>query len=126
MPDRMRALIACHDPESRRALSGLLSECGLETVVSSTVREVRAHLARHPLAVVFCGESLADGTFREVLRAAEAAQPHVPVVVASRLDDTQEYLEAMRLGAFDFIATPYRRSEVEWIVHHALHGVGVP
>jgi DNA-binding NtrC family response regulator len=41
-------------------------------------------------------------------------------VVASRLDDTAQYFEAMSLGAFDFIAAPYVRREVEWIVNRAL------
>ena len=120
-----RVLLACTDPDSRRALSSLLDQCGLKTVVSSSVRESRRILARGGVAMVFCEARLADGSFREVLHEAAAPEQKVPVVVASRLDDTNEYLEAMRLGAYDFITSPYRRSEVEWIVHNALHDAGV-
>lgn len=120
-----KVLLACTDPESRRILSSLLDQCGLKTVVSSSVRESRRILARGGVAMIFCEARLADGSFREVLRDAGAPEQKVPVVVASRLDDTNQYLEAMRLGAFDFIASPYRRSEVEWIVHNALRDAAV-
>jgi two-component system response regulator PilR (NtrC family) len=120
-----KVLLACTDPESRQTLNSLLGQCGMQTVVSSSVRESRRILARGGVAMVFCEARLADGSFREVLRQAGARHQRVPVVVASRLDDTNQYLEAMRLGAFDFIACPYRRSEVEWIVQNALHDAGV-
>ena len=70
--------------------------------------------------MVFCEGRLRDGSFRDLLRAAEVAEARLPVVVASRLAETDEYLEAMRLGAFDFVARPYLQSEVESIVHRAL------
>ena len=54
------------------------------------------------------------------MRLAAASGVHPPVVVTSRLDDTSQYLEAMRLGAFDFMARPFRRSEIEWIVQNAM------
>jgi len=92
----------------------------LEPVFSSTVSEARVLLARQSVLLVFCEADLADGNFRDVLRAAETAEAKIPVVVASRRDDTAEYLEAMGSGAFDFIACPFRRAEVEWIVSHAL------
>jgi len=120
-----KVLLACTDPESRQTLNSLLGQCGVQTVVSSSVRESRRILARGGVAMVFCEARLADGSFREVLRQAGSTSQRVPVVVASRLDDTNQYLEAMRLGAFDFIACPYRRSEVEWIVQNALHDAGV-
>lgn len=120
-----KVLLACSDPESRKTLSGLLGQCGLKTVVSTSVRGSRRILARGGVAMVFCEARLSDGSFREMLREAGVGERKVPVVVASRLDDTSQYLEAMRLGAFDFIACPYRRSEVEYIVHNALRETGV-
>ena len=80
-------------------------------------------LAREPVQIVFCEAGLIDGTFRDVLRAVRGAGSKVPVVVASRVDDTREYIEAMGLGAFDYIACPYRHSEVERIVSSALREV---
>ena len=123
MAGRSQVLIASSDPEGRQALMSVLAQCGLEPVFSSTVREARAILAREAIRLVFCEACLADGNFRDLLGAAELTRARVPVVVASRLDDTTQYLEAMRSGAFDFIARPYRRAEVEWIISNALRKV---
>jgi DNA-binding NtrC family response regulator len=79
--------------------------------------EVRAVLAERPVHLVFCEDGLPEGGFREVLRLAETAGSDVPLVVCSLLGELDEYLEAMQLGAFDFIAPPYRRVEVESIIN---------
>lgn len=120
MASRQRILLVSADPETRRALSEMVRGTGLECRAAASVAEARAQMARERPALVFCDRRLADGSFRELLRASEVQETNVPVVVASRLGETEEYLEAMRLGAFDFIAKPYHRSEVEWIVHNAL------
>ena len=125
MVGRLQVLVACSDPESRRILLTLLAHCGFEPLSSSTVREARAMLFEQPVSLVICSTDLADGNFRDILQAAGASAARTPVVVASRSDDTSEYLEAMRLGAFDFIACPYRQSEVEWIVGRALQRAAV-
>lgn len=124
MVGRSQVLVACSDPESWRTLLGVLAQCGLEPVFSSTVSEAREILAGQSVLLVFCEADLADGSFHDVLRAAETAEAKIPVVVASRRDDTAEYLEAMGSGAFDFIACPFRSAEVEWIVSHVLRKVG--
>jgi DNA-binding NtrC family response regulator len=120
MTERFPVLVASPDPEHQRALGRLLEQCGLEPHFVTTVRAAVEALNRRRVALAFCSEALSDGTFRDVLVAARKADVGVPVVVASRLDDTSEYFEAMSLGAFDFIAAPYGRREVEWIVNRAL------
>ena len=40
-------------------------------------------------------------------------------MVTSRESDWDEYLEAIRLGAFDVIASPCRPTDVEWMVIQA-------
>ena len=74
---------------------------------------------------MFCEVGLPDGDFRDLLGKVTGLAIKVPVVVASRLDDWDAYLEAMQLGAFDYIARPYRQAEVEWIVSRALRMASV-
>ena len=119
MPSPLRVSVVSSDPDNGRKLGSILSECGLDPVLAATLEEAQSLLAKRDVSLVFCDAELADGTFRELLRLTESAK--IPVVVASRVHETLQYLEAMRLGAFDFIASPYRRSEVEHIVASALH-----
>jgi DNA-binding NtrC family response regulator len=121
MTGRPEVLIACSDPEGRRALTQALTGCGLKPVYALSVAGARSVLARGRVSLVFCAAELADGPYDEVLRAAKQAAHEVPVIVASHSDDTRQYLDAMRSGAFDYVATPCRPQEVERIVTHALH-----
>lgn len=123
MTHRPRVLIACSDPEGRRALTSALAGCGLKPVYAPTVAGARAVLAHRRVSVVFCASELADGRFQDVLAAAKQTHREVPVIVASRSDDTGQYLEAMRAGAFDYVATPCRRRDVERIIANALHRI---
>ncbi len=120
MSERFSVLVASSDPEHQRAFGRLLEQCGLEPMYVTTVRAAAETFNRHRVALAFCADALPDGTFRDILDVARRAGAGVPVVIASRLDDTSEYVEAMSLGAFDFIASPFRRAEVEWIVNRAL------
>jgi len=124
MISRLKVLVICSDPANRQTLKRVLEECHLATEMCSTVSDARARLARKRVPLVFCEAELADGSYRDVLGAPECAKANVPVVVTSRAGETHQYLEAMRLGAFDYMASPYRRSEVEWIVSHVAGTVG--
>jgi two-component system response regulator PilR (NtrC family) len=123
MMGRTRVLIALADPASRRKLSNLLPQDDVEPVFASTMREARAVLTHEPVALVVCEDSLRDGSYRDLLPVARTTRHDVPVVVASRVDNPEEYLEAMKLGAFDFVAQPFTRTEVDRIVHNALNRV---
>jgi DNA-binding NtrC family response regulator len=113
----LQVLVACSDVERRTALVGVLTQCGLEPLTAENVSEVRAVLTQRPVHVVFCEDELPYGGFREVLRLMKATGSEVPLVVSSLLGELDQYLEAMQLGAFDFIAPPYSRTEVESIVN---------
>jgi len=103
----------------RNALIDILEECGLEPVIASNLGEVRNILGRRPIHVVFCEDNLPDGGFREILRLVKANRPEVQVVLSSMLGDVDEYIEAMNLGAFDFISPPYRSTEIASVVDSA-------
>ena len=120
MTGRTQILVACSDPEGQQALSKVLFSSEFELVFSSGVSEARAILARGAVALVLCAAELRDGCFHDMLREVKQKGLNLPVIVASRSDDVKQYLDAMDAGAFDYIARPYRRSEVEHVLRNAL------
>jgi len=115
----IQVLVTGCDAGKRTALLNMLEEYGLEPMIASNVEETRQILERRPLHVVFCEDKLPDGGFREVLCLVKASRPEIQVVLSSMLGDVHEYIEAMNLGAFDFVAPPYRSSEIASIVDGA-------
>lgn len=112
-------LVASSDLESRRNLMQTLSRQGLDPIGVSNVSECEDVFIRERVGLVFCDRHLADGTYRDLLERVRAQAQKVRVVVTSRHPDWDEYLEAMRHGAFDVIASPCRPTDVEWMVIQA-------
>ncbi len=113
-------LVLCEDSEMRCALAEALPRTAYDLLLASTISEAQAHPDPELISLVFCQDLLPDGSFRDVLRSLNNAGVHPPVIVCSLLGEIDQYLEAMQLGAFDFIPAPYRQSEVRAIVANAL------
>ncbi|MBI1750284.1 MAG: hypothetical protein HY234_14825 [Acidobacteria bacterium] len=120
MTGQFEVLVAASDAENRRELTQMLSGMGLKPAISSSVQEAQAILSAKPVSLVFCEEKLADGNYQDVLRAVKRTAEKAPVVVSSRKQDWYEYLEALRLGAFEFLDGPVRAMDVEMIVRYAV------
>lgn len=113
-------LVACSNREVGHTLTDLLARRGLGAVLTTSAGEACTRLGRESFSLVFCEDCLTDGSYRDVLRAVKFSGRRVPVVVASRVGDWDDYLEAVGLGAFDMVTGPYLARDVDWIVHRAL------
>jgi DNA-binding NtrC family response regulator len=121
MPNLREVLVVSSDDEVRRDLAGIVGLWGLEPVLCATVADSRAALTRYPICVVVCEDQLADGNYRDLVEAVERTAADAPVIVVSHLADWSEYLSAVRAGAFDYIALPPRRTEIERAIKNALN-----
>ena len=113
-------LVASSDLEGRRALSNILDKLGVDPLTSSSVRECKELIASERVGLIFCDRLLADGNCYDLLNASRGGRTKTRVVVMSSTADWDEFLEAMRLGAFDVIASPCRATDVEWMIIQAL------
>jgi DNA-binding NtrC family response regulator len=118
--DRTRAIVACADPEIRQSLLSVLSEFGLQPVLPETLDDAKGLITQEETVMAFVQPRFSDGNFQEILRAANGPRSRVPVIVCSEFHDRELYIEAMSLGAFDYLAFPYRREDVEWVVNNAV------
>jgi DNA-binding response OmpR family regulator len=44
------------------------------------------------------------------------SMPRLPVVVVTRLPDTQRWLDALEAGARDYCGAPFERTQLRWIL----------
>jgi DNA-binding NtrC family response regulator len=113
-------VIASGDVEERRAMCTILEKQGLDPIAASTVRACDEILAQENVGLIFCSRRLGDGDYRDLLLAARRWSRKIRIIVATRVTDWDDYLEAMRLGAFDVISAPCRPTDMEWMVIQAL------
>lgn len=119
MTSTSEIMIISSDREARRELAHILDSQGLGPICVSNIKEALALLGQRTMPLIFCDRHLPDGNYRDFLAALGSLRAKARVVVTSHLADWDEYLEAMRLGAFDVIAAPCRRTDVEWTLIQA-------
>jgi DNA-binding NtrC family response regulator len=113
-------VIASADMEDRRPMVNILAKQGLDPIVASSVGECQASMGQEDGGLFFCARSFADGDYRDLLIAEPASRCRTRVVLTTRLTGWDEYLVAIRLGAFDAISAPCRPTDVEWMIIQAL------
>jgi DNA-binding NtrC family response regulator len=82
---------------------------------ADSVAEARATLKRVPVQVVLCQHTLRDGTWLNVLNAAEECDPPAAMVVLTKSDD-RTWAEVLSSGAYDLLPLPCSAPELYAIV----------
>jgi len=119
MNARPQILVVSSDQDHLHTLTSILQKNGWTPLHATRLSECRDLLAKQNVGLVFCERRLADGTYRDLLSAAHMPNRRVPIVVTSRLADWDEYLEALRYGAVDLIASPCKPNDVSSAIAQA-------
>ena len=113
-------LVATSDEGVSQKLAGIMSQCGLATLLAFTVGESRRILEHHQVCLVLCDELLIDGKYEHILSATRRLRTRTPVIVVSPTGNWPDYLKAISAGAFDYMAYPPIRGDLPRAIRHAL------
>ena len=81
-------------------------------------RECLALVERTGAELIFCSSH--GRRYPALLEAVSRFNPHLPVVVVSRVPETAEWLDAIEAGASDYCAAPFETAHIQWILDSAL------
>jgi len=101
-----KLLLVEDNPGDARLLREMLAEQGVPMTaltVTRTLSEAETHLAGNPVDIILLDLGLPDAQGMEVVRRAQAAAPHIPLVVLTGLDDESLASEALQGGAQDYL-----------------------
>ncbi|HLX10174.1 MAG TPA: sigma-54 dependent transcriptional regulator [Thermoanaerobaculia bacterium] len=112
----------------RRLLARALADDGYEVASAATGGDAVRLLGERQFDLVLTDLKLPDRSGLEVLAASRQAQPRVPVVVLTGYGSVGAAVEAMKLGAYDFLEKPLELPDLARLVARALAGedLGVP
>src|ERR687893_1554992 len=117
MPD----ILLVEDKESlRRVLRLTLENAGYSVAEAADARAAAQEIARAPYRLVLTDLRMPHGSGLDVLRAARAADPDVPVVVMTAYGSIDEAVQAMKDGAHDFLQKPVDSNHLLLLVQRAL------
>jgi two-component system, NtrC family, response regulator AtoC len=120
MADAMRVLIVDDDADIRGLLAAVLeSDTGASVIEAGSGAEGMALLAREEFDVAVVDVQLPDHSGLEILRWARAAEIDTELIVLTGHADVETAVQAMRLGAYDFIGKPCKNAELREVVAKA-------
>ena len=117
MPD----ILLVEDKESlRRVLCLTLESAGYTVAEAEDARAAAQALQREPYRLVLTDLRMPHGSGLDVLRAAKAADPDIPVVLMTAYGSIDEAVQAMKDGAHDFLQKPVDSNHLLLLVERAL------
>jgi two-component system response regulator PilR (NtrC family) len=101
-------------------LSVLCSGEGLSVTTARSVREARERLAERTPDLVLCDMMMPDGNGLELLREIKGADARTSVIMMTAYTSTKNAIEAMKLGAYDYVPKPFDIDELKAVLERAL------
>ena len=120
MNDRVRVLVIDDDPGVRDYLEALVSRQGYQVFAADGGEEALRNLDESRPDLVTLDVVLPGMDGLETLRELKKRLPEVPVVMLSGHGQARTIVEAMRLGASDFLRKPFEVEELELAFQKAL------
>ena len=120
-----RILIVDDEANLRRVLAALLRGDGHAVTEAGGAGEAIAAIAAAPFDLVITDQKMADGTGLDVLAACHDADPALPVVLLTAFATMDLAVDALRLGAFDFLTKPFSPEAVRAVVVRAVERIGL-
>lgn len=118
--DACNALIVDDEADIRELIEMTLSPLGVNCLPAETLSEARALLKRQPLSFCITDLRLPDGSGLELVAHIQKHFPNLPVAVITAHGNVENAVEALKLGAFDFVSKPFELSVLRDIVATAL------
>jgi len=110
---KARMLVVDDEPGIRQVLETAFTDRGLAVTTASNGDKAIELLTEQPFDVVITDLKMPGRDGMAVLRAAKEAAIDAGIIVITAYGSLETAVEAMRLGAFDYIAKPFKLQEIE-------------
>ncbi|MHC4831842.1 MAG: sigma-54-dependent transcriptional regulator, partial [Planctomycetota bacterium] len=123
----VRVLVVDDEPNLRRVMSKELARAGFEVATAASGEEALAQLESQPCDVLLLDLKMPGIGGLEVLRRLRRQGLGCEVIILTGHGSIDSVVEAMKLGAYDYLTKPCRLSEIELLVRRAHdHGSAQP
>ncbi|TLM80351.1 MAG: sigma-54-dependent Fis family transcriptional regulator [Actinobacteria bacterium] len=107
-----RVLVADDERNIRSGLVAGLAEDGYEVLEAASGKEALAAVAEHHPDVIILDQKMPAPNGLEVLRTLRAGGDETPVIMVTAHGGIEQAVEAMKLGATEYLAKPFDLAEV--------------
>ncbi len=117
----MARILICDDQELMRdSLASLLAREGHTVVAAGDGPQALQRIGAGKVDLLITDLKMPKMTGMELLAEAKKLQPDMPVVLMTAFATVQTAVEAMKLGAYDYIQKPFEGDEIKMLVDRTL------
>ena len=117
----MNKILVVDDERSMREfLEIFLSNEGFAVSTAESLPQAMHLMAEQAADVVVTDLRMKGGSGLELLQQVKARSPDVEVIVITAFATSETALEALKLGAYDYVTKPFQVEEVRVVIHRAL------
>src|SRR3954451_17031782 len=120
LPEKKQVLIVDDEPNLRKILSAQLSRDGYDVLTAEDGEQGLSVLREHHIDLVVTDLKMPKVDGMTLLREALREDPELPIVMITAHGTVDTAVEALKLGAFDYLTKPFDKDEVRQIVAKAL------
>ncbi len=119
-PRQARILVVDDEQSMRELLAIVLKREGYDVLLAESGTDAVRLLEREPIDLLISDIRMPDLSGVEVLRAAKQADQDVIGIMITAFASTESAVEALRLGAYDYVSKPFDVEELKIVVRNAL------
>jgi len=117
--ERKQVLIADDEPNLRRVVAAQLLRDGFDVHLAEDGEQALQLLAEHHIDVVITDLKMPKVDGMALLRHVVTEYPDVPVIMITAHGTVNTAVEALKVGAFDYVTKPFDRAEFQAVVSKA-------
>lgn len=117
---KTKILIVDDEEAIREVVSAQLEIVGYECASECNGRLAQEYLEKHAVDVVLSDMSMPEMDGLALVDWLRKAEPDIPVIMVTAVQDISKALEAIRHGAYDYILKPYEKDQLYLSVGRAL------
>jgi DNA-binding NtrC family response regulator len=105
--------------EQKKSLSDALADTS-NIFFQTDPKSFERAVGKKKYDVIFMHVSPHNASTFNLLKKTRSQTPYTPIIMTSRSEQTELVVQAIKLGAYDFISTPFSRARVQLVVQRAI------
>src|SRR6516162_3033504 len=120
LPDMAKVLVIDDEANLRKVLAALLRRDGYDVTIAEDGEMGLAEFQKNGADAVITDLVMPKVGGMEVLKAINGADPEVPVIIITAHGTVDSAVEAIKLGAFDYVTKPFDQTELSNVLAKAI------
>ncbi|HEY3298415.1 MAG TPA: sigma-54 dependent transcriptional regulator [Armatimonadota bacterium] len=121
MCEEKSILIVDDEPNIRRVLDAVFTKAGYQVFTAENGHKALDIVSTEPLLnVILCDLIMPDLNGIDVLKAVRDVNPRISIVMMTAHGTIKSAVDAIKLGAFDYVTKPFDVDEIKMVVKNAL------